>query len=236
MKPQLAQIRRYAAAACWSMLAALAVQAQDVAEQVSGLWYYTGLTTSSGTEMPLTGIFLFKDGVFMQQSIFNGEPFGEQSAMAHAGPFEVRGDKVQLFASQTISTAPGTERAYSFRPHTEHELTIDRDGSALTIVFGSGTVQTFDRVGDGQGDWYPLQDGAFALVDDHFILIQGNADGAVTAYGTYRQDGEDFMLSVTRWAEAAGTVASNRRDVVVKARFDGRMLMLDDGRQFAVTR
>lgn len=211
--------------------------AQSTAEQVDGLWFYTGLTRSDGTEMPLTGVFLFKDGMFMQQSIFNGSPFEDQDSMAHAGPVTPNDGWVHLVAEQTISTSPQQDTPYSFRPDTEHELAVTRNGDELTLVFGRGTstVQTFERVGPGEGELYSLEDGTLALVDGHFVLVQGNESSSVTGYGTYEKDGEALTLTVIRWTEADAAGATNRQDVVVQATFDGEQLKLEDGRSFDVT-
>ncbi|MDH3692220.1 MAG: hypothetical protein OEU36_22530, partial [Gammaproteobacteria bacterium] len=78
------------------------IESTSLEQQVSGLWLYTGLTTSDGTDMPLTGIFLFKDGVFLQQAVFDGGTFGEAGSMAHAGPYrpEPATGSIHLVAEQ----------------------------------------------------------------------------------------------------------------------------------------
>lgn len=204
-------------------------------EAVEGLWKYTNLTTSNGDELPLTGIFLFKDGTFLQQSIFNGEPFDEQGAMAHAGPYSSGPDSVHLIAEQTVSIDPDADTPLSFRKNTEHDLSVDRDGSDLTLVFGSGTVQEFERVGPGKGEVYSLEHGALAFADGYFILVQGNEKGSVSGYGTFeKHHGETLKLNVIRWAEGDSGSASNQRDLVMEASFDGQKLILSDGRSFPV--
>ncbi|MDT8319702.1 MAG: hypothetical protein RQ826_04175 [Xanthomonadales bacterium] len=211
--------------------------AQSTAEQVEGLWFYTGLITSEGTEMPLTGVFLFKDGEFVQQSIFNGSPFEEQGAMAHAGPYTPQAGWVQLVAEQTISSSPLQDPPFSFRADTEHEVTAERSGDDLTLIFGKGTstVQTMEYVGPGEGDLYHLENGTLALVDGHFVLVHGDENGVVTGYGRFEKDGEALTLNVIRWAEADAASATNRRDIAMQATFDGRQLTLEDGRSFLVT-
>lgn len=210
-------------------------EASSPGEAVEGLWKYTNLTRSDGGDMPLTGIFLFKDGVFLQQSIFDGEPFDEQSAMAHAGPYSSDPDAVHLVAEQTISINPEAESPLSFRANTEHELSIDRKGDELTVVFGSGTIQELERIGPGQGEVYSLEDGALAFVDGFFILVQGNESESVSGYGTFKKHHDDILkLKVIRWAEGDNTDASNQRDVTLWATFDGQKLTLADGRTFQV--
>ena len=50
---------------------------QPILPESEGLWEYTDLITSGGESLPLTGVFLIKDGMFLQQSIFNGESFAD---------------------------------------------------------------------------------------------------------------------------------------------------------------
>ncbi|MEX2489031.1 MAG: hypothetical protein WD356_05825 [Pseudomonadales bacterium] len=204
-------------------------------EMVEGLWKYTKLTTSDGNEMPLTGIFLFKDGVFLQQSIFNGEPFDEQGAMAHAGPYTSEPDAIHLIAEPTVSIAPDDNGPLSYRDSTKHKLSVDRSENELTLVFGSGTVQEFERIGSGKGQVYSIEDGKLAFADNYFILVQGNENGSVSGYGTFeKQDGDAINLNVIRWAEGTTDSATNKRDVTLEADFDGRRLTLPDGRSFKV--
>ena len=41
-----------------------AEQPVSLEQQVEGLWFYTGLITSTGEDLPLNGIFLFKKWPF----------------------------------------------------------------------------------------------------------------------------------------------------------------------------
>ena len=205
-------------------------------EQVNGLWYYTDLVSSDGTAMPLTGVFLFKDGRFMQQSIFNGEPFEAQGAMAHTGPVRMDAASVHLVAEQTIFTAPRELSPLKSNGKTEHDVTVKREGDDLTLVFnmGTGTVQEFHRVGPGEGELYAIENGALAFVDGHFILVEGDEDSTASGYGTYEKNGDALTLKVIRWTDADLSKVANFRDVTWKATFDGKTLTLADGRSFAV--
>lgn len=215
---------------------ACSTAAADIEKQVSGLWYYTGLTTDSG-EHPLTGVFLFKDGIFMQQAIFDGENFYTSRSMAHAGPFQAFDTHVHLVAEQTMSTTPDREAKLSFTANTEHDVTVARDGDKMRLQFnmGTGITQDFKYVGPGEGELYKLDDGALAFVDDHFVLVQGNADGIVTGYGTYKKHRHDrVVLKVIRWTEGSAGKVTNLRDVSLEARFDGKKLTLPHGHVFEI--
>jgi hypothetical protein len=208
--------------------------AASTEENVEGLWKYTRLETSGGKEMPLSGIFLFKDGIFVQQAIFDGEPFGEQGSMAHAGPYMAASGSVHLVAEQTISTDPGAESPLSSRGKTEHDVSVTRDRDELTLVFGTGTIQEFKKVGPGEGVVHTLEDGALAFVDGYFVLVQGNEQAVASGYGTYEKRGDELELDIIRWAEARPSGANNMRDVTVKATFDGSVLTLANGRSYRV--
>src|SRR5687767_13685625 len=93
----------------------------DAVQAAEGLWAYTSLQAGgSGKMMPLTGVILYKAGLFAQQSIFDGQPFETQGAMAHAGPFGAGPKGVHMVAEQTISIAPGKDPSLTFRQNTQH--------------------------------------------------------------------------------------------------------------------
>lgn len=207
----------------------------DAVKAAEGLWAYTALIAGSKKEnMPLSGVILFKDGMFAQQSIYDGEPFEKQGAMAHAGPFGAGPNGVHMTAEQTISIAPGKDKPLSFRHDTQHDISIERSGDEMTIVFSTGTIQKFKRIGPANGRIHRLDKGVLALVDGHFVLVDGDEQGVVTGYGTYKQSGNSYDLNVTRWAESTPTKATNKRDFAQKATFDGKKLTLADGRSFSV--
>jgi len=213
-------------------------ESTSLEQKASGLWFYTGLTTSDGTELPLTGIFLFKDGVFVQQAVFDGGSFEEAGSMAHAGPYqpEPATGSIHLVAEQTISVTPTDSPALSFRRDTEHDVTVARTGDALTLIFGMGTstVQEFTYVGPGKGELFALENGALAFVDGYFILVEGDEDSVTTGYGTFEKQDDSLSLKVIRWAEADSDKTTNLKDTVIKATFDGRSLQLLDGRSFQI--
>lgn len=207
----------------------------DAVKAAQGLWAYTTLQPGGkGKDMPLTGVILFKDGIFAQQSIFDGEPFQAQGAMAHAGPYGAGPDGVHMVAEQTISIAPEKSQPLNFRHDTQHDISIDRSGDAMTIVFNTGTVQKFKRLGPANGKIHRLDKGVLALVDGYFVLVEGDEQGVVTGYGTYKSSGTAYDLNVQRWSESTTTKAVNKRDFAQKATFDGKALTLADGRSFRV--
>ncbi|MEQ9395741.1 hypothetical protein [Haliea sp.] len=236
-RTQGTSIRRTLGTACM-MLALLATpllsRAETSMQQVEGLWAYTGLTSSGGKSMPLTGIFLFKDGSFIQQAVFNGEPYFKQSAMAHSGPYSAIEGGVHLVAEQTLSLSPANP--LSSNGVTEHDLAVTRDDDGLTLVFGSGTVQTLRRIGDAaDAKIVALEHGMLALVDEHFLVVSGDDSYAVTGYGRYRQQGDRYFIEVIRWAETDGAETISARDAVISATYDGKTLRLPGGRVLKVS-
>ncbi len=219
---------------CGKLSASEPRKASSLEKQVEGLWLYTSLITSGGKDLPLKGIFLFKDDLFMQYAAFENHPIEDQGAMAHAGPYSSSDEYVHLLAEQTLSTAPLESQAMNSRGLTEHYVTVNRTGNDLTLIFskGTGTVQKFKRVGPGSGEIYKLDNGMLALVDGYFILVNGNDIGIDSGYGTYDKDRDSIELNIRRWTRADPSAASNLYDTRIKASFDGRSLILEDGRSF----
>ncbi len=76
-----------------------------------------------------------------------------------------------MVAEQAIGVSPTRSPPVSVRRNTEHEIDVRFAGDALTMTFGSGTVQKFKRVGPGEGNVIHLDEGSLALVDGHFLLV-----------------------------------------------------------------
>ena len=220
---------------CGNPAANEAEQPESPEQQVTGLWFYTGLVTSSGEDLPLNGIFLFKNGLFVQYAQYKGEPSQVQGSMAHAGPYSADDDFIHLAAEQTISTAPAKIPPLTYRGLTEHEVDVRRVNDELTLTFKrSGTVQIFELAGPGEGEVYKLENGALAFVDDYFILVSGDENGVETGYGSYESKDNAFRLDITYWTTATASSASNTNHTGMNATFDGHVLALEDGRRFQV--
>lgn len=214
---------------------ALPTLAEDAVSDSEGLWEYTGLVTGDGTSLPLTGIFLIKDGMFLQQSIFNEEPFAEAGSMAHAGPFWADDEGFGLISQQTLSLDPKGEPVLRSAGEIEHSIDVTRAGDALTIVFGSGTRQTLKRLGDAADTrLYKFEDGALAFANGYFVLVAGDEDRVVSGYGRYRAAGPDLIFEVIRWAESDGALVRNERDIAMTAELTAEALKLGDGRTFSI--
>ena len=222
---------------CGNPVADEAGQPVPLEQQVRGLWFYTGLITSSGEDLPLDGIFLFGDGLFLQYAQYKGEPARDQGAMAHAGPYSVGEGFIGMVAEQTISTAPSNDPPLNYRGLTEHEVDVMLVDNEMTLTFmRSGTVQIFERAGPGEGDVYRLENGALAFVDGYLILVSGDENGVETGYGRYEADNGALSLDITYWTSADQSSASNTNHTAITAVFDGQALTLEDGRRFQVLR
>lgn len=214
-----------------------AQQPVSLERQVAGLWFYTGLITADGEDLPLDGIFVFRNGTFVQYAQYKGEPARDQGAMAHAGPYSEGDGFIRLTAEQTISTAPSKSPALTYRGLTEHEVDVNRAGNELALSFmRSGTVQKFVLAGPGEGKVYKLENGALALVDGYLILVSGDEHAVETGYGRYEAKDDAIRLDLDYWTSATQSSAANTNRTVVNAVFDGQALTLEDGRRFQVRR
>lgn len=220
---------------CGNLAGCEAEQPVSLEQQVAGLWSYTGLITPSGEDLPLNGIFLFSNGVFVQYAQYKGEPARVQGSMAHAGPYSAGDNFIRLAAEQTISTAPQQIPPLTYRGLTEHEVDVRRVNDELTLTFKrSGTVQIFELAGPGEGKVYRLENGALALVDGYFILVNGDENGVDSGYGRYESENDAIRLDIAYWTSADKSSASNTNHTSLNATFDGQGLTLEDGRRFQV--
>ncbi|WOJ92199.1 hypothetical protein R0135_10405 [Congregibacter variabilis] len=202
-----------------------------------GLWEYTDLITRDGESLPLTGIFLIKNDMFLQQSIFKGDPFAEQGSMAHAGPYWAGGAGLRLRSNQTLSMDPTQKTPLSSAGAMEHDLKVTRDGKDLTLQFGGGTstIQTFRHLSNAENTQIiSFAKGNLALTENYFILVNGDGNGAVTGYGSYERINDKLMMTAVRWAESDGTTVKNLRDVELSATLSPSAFTLSDGRSFTI--
>jgi uncharacterized protein (DUF885 family) len=196
-------------------------QLDDEALGAAGLWRYSSLGRPTGDETKLDGLFVFKDGRFVQQSLNLGEPFTSQVAQAHAGTFTIDNGKVRLLAEVGLVVNPGGASPVASSPNRPHELAVARQSDRLVLTFGSGTVQKFQRVGPASGRIVPLSKGALALVDGHFILVFQDGARALAGSGKYSEQGTKLQLTPERWLSANGSqvrYATAKIDATLDAR------------------
>lgn len=210
---------------------------EPILPESEGLWEYTSLITSSGESLPQTGVFLIKNGSFLQQSVYVSEDITKSDSMAHAGSCWAGGVGLRLQADQTLSMSPVGDNALTSMGVTQHDLKVTRENDKLTLVFGAGTstIQTFRRLGDASDmQLYNFENGALAFADGYFILVTGDDESAVTGYGKYQRSANDLTLNVIRWAQSDGKTTENQQDVTLQASFDDKVLSLPDGKSFSV--
>lgn len=203
----------------------MAGAAPEPAGAVEGLWRYRTIAPGAGTEVPIDGLFLFRAGRFVQQSLNTGEPFDKQLAQAHAGKYEVNGRALKMFAEVGLVVNPTAKSPVDVRRDSEHQVTIDRDGDRLTLTFSTGTVQKFTRLGPADGQVYPLDRGALALVDGTFILVAETSNYSVGGSGAFEKAGGTLRLRPARWFTVRDGKAVYAR-APVDATFDGKTLEL----------
>jgi len=203
----------------------LGATAADEALGAAGLWRYVSLGRPTGDETRLDGLFVFKDGRFVQQSLNLGEPFTSQVAQAHAGTFTIENGKIRLLAEVGLVVNPTAASPVASSPNRPHELAVARQSNRLVLTFGSGTVQKFQRVGPASGRIVPLSKGALALVDGHFILVFEDGARALAGSGTYTEQGMTLQLTPERWLSANGSQVRYAR-ASVEATLDAKTLTI----------
>jgi hypothetical protein len=225
--PRFITLAAAAVALCVLSAVSLPAQSQGSADALgaAGLWAYESLTPAKGQPTRLNGFFLFKDGVFLQEALNEGEPFDQQLVQAHAGSYTVD-TAVRIVAEVQLAFRPGRTPPVVSTPGRTHEITPTRKGDQLTLTFGSGTVQTFRRVGPGAGRIVLLDRGALALVDERFVLVAEDGTRRVVGAGRAEIRGSALQLQAERWITGNGDTVRYQRNIRVDATLEGGELRL----------
>lgn len=197
---------------------------------VDGLWKYETIRQRGGKEVPLTGLFLFQKGRFIQNAIHGGTPFDSQLGQAHEGTYQWDGRTLRLLARIGIIVDPTHTPPVTSRNNSRHELQTKRSGGTLTLHFGTGTVQRLSRVGPAEGTIIDLKGGVLGLVDGHFLLVfEASESDLVGASGTFTRSGENLHLNAWRWFRVNGSKVEYARDRYFSARLTSEALELGRG-------
>ena len=205
----------------------LAAALPRAAGGVGGLWAYETLARGGAQPTPIAGLFVFFEDRFVQQSVNVGEPYERQLAQAHAGTYRLDGRRLRMFAEVGVVIDPAASRPVEWRDDSAHEVTVAEASDQLTLIFATGTVQRFRRIGPGRGELIPLDRGALALVDGRFILAAEGAGSATSGSGTYERQAESLELRADRWISVRGGRATYTRDRTIAATLTSSPFVVD---------
>ena len=195
-------------------------------QSIEGLWAYESISRAGGQNAQIAGLFCFRAGRFVQQSVNVGEPYERQLAQAHAGRYRFAGGKLRLLASEGLVVDPTKDPPIDSRDATEHEVAPRQSGDRLVLTFDTGTVQTFTRVGPARGDIILLDRGALALVDRRFVLVAEGPDHATSGSGSFERHGQRLRLHAERWLSIRTGRPRYSRDRIIDARLTSSMLTI----------
>ena len=194
---------------------------------LEGLWSYETLKGSGRDPVGLTGLFVFHQGLFVQQAIHHGDPADQQMGQAHSGTYTSIGSKLHRNASVGLITNPPSTPPLTTRTNSSHELGIKRSDDSLVLQFGTGTLQTFNRVPlEGKVSIFKLDRGSLALLDNRFVLVAEKGNRSASGSGYFRLKGDRLHLQAQRWCAANGNEVEYLFDEEILARFDGTTLVL----------
>jgi hypothetical protein len=205
-------------------------------EVVEGLWSYETLQIGESPPVPLTGLFLFQNGRFLQQTINEGGIFVEQLGMGHSGTYEWRQGIIRLLAKVGLMIEPTKTPILESRSNSLHHITPDLSGDRLTLSFDMGVIQKLTRVtkGDQFEKIIDLDEGGLGLVGDRFILVAEHPGEGVAGSGHFTRSENELRFKVDRWFTLRESQAQYQRDGVIVAIFDGQKLSLPKGMTFRV--
>lgn len=197
---------------------------------LDGLWSYQTLQSAGQEPVQLDGLFLLHQGSFLQQSINRGRP-QQRLGQGHVGTFREGSGEVELTAETGIIVDPSADPPYSSRNNSQHQVKSKRDGDHLTLTFGTGTVQTFQRVSlAGPTKIYWLDGGAFGLADQHFILVVDSGARKWSGSGSFSRDGDELVLQTDHWFQIEDGKPSYRSGSRIRASLTADGLVLEGNR------
>jgi hypothetical protein len=212
---------------CLKTVALVALALLQASAGSEGLWAYETLARGGGQTVPTAGLFVFHDGRFVQQSVNVGEPYHRQLAQAHAGTYQLESGKLRLVAEVGVVIDPTSASPIESRNGSVHQVTVARAGDRLHLTFGTGTVQTFKRLGPGRGEQVRLDRGALALVDGRFVLVAEGQNRATSGSGSFERQGESLRLHAERWVSIRSGAPAYARNRVIEARLTASTLTVD---------
>lgn len=198
-------------------------------DAVEGLWSYVSIGRPGAAEVPIAGLFLFREGRFVQQSLNAGEPFDRQLAQAHFGTYRVEGGELHLVAEVGLVVNPTREPPLESRRMSEHRVRAERVANSLTLTFGTGTVQRLTRVGPSDGQVILVEHGALALVDNHFLLVAETPGSAVAGSGRFTRRQDALSLMGDRWFQARDGRVTYDRSRTIQTTVSRNHLELSNG-------
>jgi hypothetical protein len=212
---------------CLKIIALVALALGQSPGDSEGLWAYETLARGGGSPVATAGLFVFHDGRFAQQSVNVGEPYDRQLAQAHSGTYRLESGRLRLVAEVGMVIDPTRPSPTESRDGSVHEITVARAGDRLHLRFGTGTVQTFKRLGPGRGEHFRLDRGALALVDGRFVLVSAGNHRSRSGSGFFERRGESLRLQAERWVSIRSGAPTYSRNRVIEARLTASTLTVD---------
>jgi len=214
----------------------LMAQDPEIMEAIDGLWSYETLQIGENPPVPLTGLFLFQNGRFLQQTINDGEIFIDQLGMGHSGTYEWHQGLIRLLAKVGLMIEPTRTPVLESRSNSLHHIIPELSRNRLTLSFDMGVIQKLTRVAkvDRIGKIIDLDKGGLGLVGDRFILVAERPGEGVAGSGHFTRSGNELRLKVNRWFTLRESRVNYQRDGIVIASFDGQTLTLPQEMTFRV--
>lgn len=200
-------------------------------QELNGVWAYRTLQSKGGEAVTVTGLFLFDHGRFIQHAIHDGEPLSDQLGQAHLGSYSADGNRLQLSAEVGLVVAPTEVEPVESRKDSRHQIDYEIFGEDLKLTFGSGTVQTFQRVAEGDAGvkWMAVEGGSLALSSNYFVLVSEVDEQIVAASGTISGKEGEESLRPDRWFFVRdGKVEYGRNGIWKLSTSQGRLVLAGD--------
>jgi hypothetical protein len=195
-------------------------------ELLSGLWSYNKISHGGETALDNTGLFLFHNGRFFQQTI-DGD-----MGQAHAGSYRVAGDTVSFDVEMGILVSGSADPTMSVRLNAGNQATISYRDKVLTLGFDEGTVQTLTKHAEVENAKVQTVTGGYLVfTEDSFIYMSLEDDKLEAGSGSYTKTAEGYSLQANPWISVAGKRVTYSYNENIELSREKKVFSFSDGRK-----
>ena len=194
---------------------------------LSGLWEYEEISHSGDAALPNTGLFLFYNGRFYQQTI------DDDMGQAHTGSYKIVGDIVSFDVEMGVLVRENSEPPLAVRLNAENQAKVSFKGDLLILGFEESTVQTLTKLADVENaKIYPLMGGYLVFTDNNFIYMSLEDDNFAAGSGKYLKSGNGFSLHANPWISVSGRRVTYSHNEDINLNLEQKVFSFSDGRKF----
>lgn len=198
----------------------------DYDRLLSGLWTYKEISHGGDTALANTGLFLFHNGRFFQQTI------DSDMGQAHTGRYSVVADQVSFDLEMGILVSEKNNLVLAVRRNAANQAGISYQDEVLTLRFDESTVQTLTKQAAAKDvEVHAVEGGYLVFTGDSFIYMSLQGDELEAGSGSYTKTAETYSLQANPWISVAGKRVTYSYNLDIALSLGKKRFNFSDGRK-----